>query len=229
LTLVSFSSVVGYNSVKNIQEEIITDEWDFEYCKDFLFETIVEISNNEDVNDLTNSNNQNLFPTNSNHRNLFPFRRNTNKISLSVEHLDLLYNMGLRIIDRLGEEKVAEIMETRSIDKSEFADEFDTIIMGNGDLKDRIYTLNEMNAKSDTLEQGSNPIICVLISIIFLPVMLIAEILDQIIGIIGYTFLFLAGFVAVILVVYWNIFVVPYIVLDDIFDCGIFPILIIYI
>ena len=59
LTLVSFSSVVGYNSVKNTQEEIITSELDFEYCKEYLFETLVEISNNEDVNDLINSNNQN--------------------------------------------------------------------------------------------------------------------------------------------------------------------------
>ena len=99
LTLVSFSSVVGYSSVKNTPEEIITSDYDFEYCKDYLFETLVEISNNEDVNDLINSNNQNLLPTNSNHRTFFPLRRNTNK--LSVEHLDFLYNICLKMIDRL--------------------------------------------------------------------------------------------------------------------------------
>ena len=145
LTLVSFSSVVGYQSVKNTQEEIITDEWDFEYCKDYLFETLVEISNNEDVSDLINSNNQNLLPTNTNHRLLMPFRRNTNRMSLSVEKLDFLYSMGKKLFDRLGEEKVAEIKETISIDKPEFADELNTIVMGNDDLKERIYTLNEMN------------------------------------------------------------------------------------
>jgi len=161
LTLVSFSSVVGYSSVKNTQEEIITDEWDFEYCKDYLFETFVEISNNEDVKDLTNSNNQNLFPSNPNHRLLMPFRRNTNKVSLSVEKLDLVYNMGIKLIDRLGEDKVAEIMETRSIDKPEFADELDTIVMGNDDLKERIYTLNEMNKKF-----SDNPIICIILLVL---------------------------------------------------------------
>ena len=104
LTLVSFSSVVGYNSVKNTQEEIITDEWDFEYCKDYLFETLVEISNNEDVKGLINSNNQNLFPTNSN-----------NRMSLSVEKLDFLYNLGIKLIDRLGEDKVTEILASVEI------------------------------------------------------------------------------------------------------------------
>ena len=168
LTLVSFSSVVGYSSVKNTQEENITDEWDFEYCKDYLFETMVEISNNEDVKDLTSSNNQNMFPTNSNNRLLMPFRRNTNKVSLSVEHLDLLYNMGIKLIDRLGENKVAEIWENVEIDKPEFADELETIIMGNDELKERIYTLIEMNVESETLDWGF-PIICGIIFMIEAP------------------------------------------------------------
>jgi len=159
LVLMSFSSVVGYSSVKNTQKEIITSEYDFEYCKDYLFETLVEISNNEDVNDLLNSNNQNLFSTNSNQRTFFPFRRNTNK--LTVEKLDLLYNIGLKLIDRLGEEKVVELMESISIDKPEFADEVDTIIMSNDDLKERIYTLNKMNSEEVSIADFmDNPIIC---------------------------------------------------------------------
>ena len=186
LTLVSFSSVVGYSSVKsNPSNTIITDEWDFEYCKDYLFETLVEISNNEDVNDLINSNNQNLFPSNSNHRTLFPFRKNTNK--LSVEHLDLLYKMGSMIIDRLGEDKVAEIMETRSIDKPEFADELDTIIMNDDELADRIYTLNRMNGEEVSIADfEKTPIICFILGIIslvtlfiYLPSALLLEILES--------------------------------------------------
>ena len=165
LTLVSFSSVVGYSSVKsNPDNTIITDEWDFEYCKDYLFETLVEISNNEDVKDLTNSNNQNLLPTNPNHRLLMPFRRNTNKVSLSVEKLDFLYNMGKKLIDRLGEDKVVEIMETRSIDKPDFADELFTTIMGNDDLKERIYTLNKMNSEKISIADFEDtPIICIIL------------------------------------------------------------------
>jgi len=168
LTLVSFSSVVGYSSVKNTQEEIITIDYDFEYCKDYLFETLVEISNNEDVNDLINNNNQNLLPTNTNNRLLMPFRRSTNRMSLSVEKLDLLYNMGKKLIDRLGEDKVVEIMETISIDKPDFTDELFTTIMGIDELKERIYTLNEMNVEdmSMPLDWEDTPIICAISAVL---------------------------------------------------------------
>ena len=168
LVLVSFSSVVGYSSVKsNPSNTIITDELDFEYCKDYLFETLVEISNNEDVKDLTNSNNQNLLPTNPNHRLLMPFRRNTNKVSLSVEHLDFLYNIGLKIIDRLGEEKVAEIMENVETYKPDYADELFTTIMGNGELRERIYTLNRMNSNEVSIADFEEyPVICSIIGVI---------------------------------------------------------------
>jgi hypothetical protein len=165
LTLVSFSSVVGYNVVKNTQEEIITDEWDFEYCKNYLLETLVEISNNEDVRDLINSN---------------------NKESVSVEHLEFIYNMGLKMIDRLGENKVLEIIETTSIDKPDYANELYTIIMGNDELKERIYTLNEMNVKSDTLD-WEFPIICGILNLILAVCLLIMSPVNFICEIFLYT------------------------------------------
>ena len=179
LTLVSFTSVVGYQSVKNTQEEIITSEYDFEYCKDYLFETFVEISNNEDVKDLINSNNQNLLPTNSNHRLLMPFRRNTNK--LSVEHLDFLYNIGLKMIDRLGEEKVLELIKSVKIANPEVYEELDAILMSNEELSERIFTLNEMNAKSEEFVWGF-PIICGILLIIFVIPFVILGVFAKLIG-----------------------------------------------
>ena len=137
LTLVSFSSVVGYSSVKNTQEEIITSEWDFEYCKDYLFETLVEIADNPKVKELVNNNNNRL----------------------SVEKLDFLYNMGIKLIDRLGEEKVSEIIENVEIDNPEVYEELDKVIMNDEELSERIFTLNEMNAKSEEFVWGF-PIIC---------------------------------------------------------------------
>jgi hypothetical protein len=166
LTLLSFSNVVGYNVVKNTREEIITDEYDFEYCKDYLFETFVEIANNEDVRDLINHNYQNPFP----------FMRNAN--NLSVEHLDLLYNRGIKLIDRLGEDKVAEIMETTSINKPFYSDELDTIVMGNDELRERINTLNEMNAKSVT-PNWELPIICGILFIMIMPFLSIIIMMEE--------------------------------------------------
>ena len=159
LTLVSFSSVVGYSSVKNTQEEIITSEWDFEYCKNYLFETLVEISNNEDVNDLIN--------------------RNTNK--LSVEHLDFLYNIGLKMIDRLGEEKVLELIKSVKIANPEVYEELDAILMSNEELSERIFTLNEMNAKSEEFVWGF-PIICGILIITYVFPFVILGVFSKLIG-----------------------------------------------
>ena len=222
LTLVSFSSVVGYNVVKNTQDEIITSEYDFEYCKDYLFETMVEISNNEDVKDLTSSNNQNMFPTNFNQRTLFPVRRNTNK--LSVEKLDLLYNIGIKLIDRLGEEKVAEIMETTNIEKPDFSDELFTTIMGNDDLRDRIYTLSEMNVESETLDDEF-PIICGIIKIIFEPISIFFEILYRIMGTPN-PFILITLFVFLYYGITYNLMLIvlsPLYLLDEILNCSVIP------
>jgi hypothetical protein len=140
LTLVSFSSAVGYNVVKNTKEENITDEWDFEYCKNYLFETLVKIADNEDIRDLTNSNNE---------------------VSLSVEKLDFIYNIGLKMIDRLGEDKVAEILENVEIDNPEILEQLDTIIMSDEELSERVNTLYDMNSKKVSIADFPDyPIIC---------------------------------------------------------------------
>ena len=82
------------------------------------------------------------------------------------------YEMGLKIIDEIGEEKLEEMMENVEIDKPDIAEELDTIIMGNDVLRERIYTLNEMNSQEiHTTNFLTNPIICAIllvITIIFL-------------------------------------------------------------
>jgi hypothetical protein len=162
LTLVGFSNVVGYQSVKNTQEEIITNSYDFEYCKEYLFETLVEISDNDDVEEILNKNTQH-------HRNVLSFKKN--KADLKDEHLEILYNLGLKIVDRIGEDNVAKIMENREIEKSEYPDEVDAIIIGNDELAERIDTLNEMNGEGASIAGFEDtPIICAILAIIVLPV-----------------------------------------------------------
>jgi len=150
LILVSFSNVVGYNTIKTLQEELIESEFDFEYCKEYLFQTLVDISENSEIKDIIKSNYKPQRNT------LLPFRRSN--VDLKVEHLELLYDVGLKILDRLGEDKVAELMENIDFDNEMF-EEMDTLVMGNEELRERIYTLNTMNVKSETLD-SEFPIIC---------------------------------------------------------------------
>ena len=158
LTLVSFTNVVGYNTIKTSQEEIIASKYSFDECKDYLFETLVEISENPEIKDIIKSNYKPQRNT------LLPFRRNN--VELKVKHLELLYNLGLKIMNRLGEERVEELME--NIEIPEYVDELDAIIMGNDKLKDRIYTLNEMNSEEiSTTDEPYKLFICAILFIIF--------------------------------------------------------------
>jgi len=160
LTLVSFSNVVGYNTIKTSQEELIESEYSFDECKDYLFQTIVEISDNPDIKEIIMSN---YKPQ----RTILPFRRNN--MDLKVEHLELLYELGLKIIDRLDKDKVEKLIEDIEIEKTEYLDEIDSIIMVNDELRERIYTLTEMNGYKlswDGLRE--NPVICIILLVTLL-------------------------------------------------------------
>ena len=56
LTLVSFSSVVGYSSVKNTQEEIITDEYDSYTQIQLVFQLISKLRNHKDIENVETEN-----------------------------------------------------------------------------------------------------------------------------------------------------------------------------
>ena len=156
ITLVDLSNVVGYQTVKQSQEELIQS--DFEYCKEYLFETIIQILKNPDIKDMINSN---YKPQ----RTIMPFRRNN--MDLKLEHLELLYNMGLKMLDKLGRDKIEELMENKDIEKPDIIKKMDTIIMDNDELRERIYTLNEMNVKSETLD-WEFPVLCIITAIMII-------------------------------------------------------------
>jgi len=52
LTLVSFSSVVGYSIVKNTQDEIITDEYDSYTPIQLVFQLISKLRNHKEIQEL---------------------------------------------------------------------------------------------------------------------------------------------------------------------------------
>ena len=216
LTLVSFSSVVGYSSVKNNPENtIITDEWDFEYCKDYLFETIVEIANNPEAKELINSNNPNLFSTNSDFRYnpMVPLRRNDNR--LSVESLEILYNNGLTLIDKLDEDKGSEILSSMEFENSEFYEQLYTIIMSDDELSERVNSLIEMNEKSELVDFGP-PIFCGILGVMNIVVFLILELIVNIGHLFpywGFIYTFFALFVYLPIMILWSPFEFLYILL----------------
>jgi hypothetical protein len=133
--------------------------------KDYLFETIINIANNPEIQDLLEENKNNIDNLDFNNKYIFRqiFFKNPEllfsmvftKPKTTTQYLDKSYNQGIELIDIFGEEKALEILDSVKITNTELLDDINDIIMDDEDLSLRISTLIEMN-------NGTNPICQVL-------------------------------------------------------------------
>jgi hypothetical protein len=150
-----------------------TDIIDFE-PKDYLFQTIIDISNNPDVKELLEQYDTNLFKVDierSVYRKLLLrnpslfFNMIFTKPSISSEYLNKCYKDGIEVTNIISEDKALEMIKNVKITDSKLFDELDNIISTDKELSERLVMLKEMNK---VLDFRDNPIICgisVLVSI----------------------------------------------------------------
>jgi len=156
---------------------------DFEEAKEYLFQTIVEISNNQDVKEFLNENKLNIIS------NYYDCKNEVQKISsqnpkllksilftkpeMTYEYLETNYNNGLEIKDILGEEESLDIVESVKIVNPDLFIELKNIIANDEKLSNRISVLEEMNNNLiSKLDFSDHPIICRILGILFLPVVI---------------------------------------------------------
>lgn len=122
--------------------------------KDYLFETIVAITDNPDVQDLLDENEKNInIDLNAQYIFRQLFFKNPNllwsmvftKTETTTQSLDKTYNQGIELIDIFGEEKALEIMNSVELTNPELLDDINNIIMNDDELSNRISTLEELN------------------------------------------------------------------------------------
>lgn len=152
--------------------------------KDYLFQTIIDISNNPDVNELLNQiedewKNDNCYISwDFNCKSVFQklllrkpillFSILFTEPSITHEYLESSYNRGCEVTKVLGEENVIEIVESVEIKNPEILDELYNIIMNDEELYDRITILAEMNEELDTnLPFKNYSSICKILLILF--------------------------------------------------------------
>ena len=123
--------------------------------KDYLFETIVTIANNPDVQDLLEEYENNII--NFDFNNKYVFRqlliKNPELLSsmvitkpkMNIQYLDKIYNEGIELVDIFGEEKALEMLDSVEITNPELLDDLNNIIMNDEELSNRISTLEELN------------------------------------------------------------------------------------
>ena len=125
--------------------------------KEYLFQTILGISNNHDVMELFEQIEfiDDVVVCDYNFRNLYLkllfrsprvlFSLLFTRASVSYEYLDFAYKQGCRIVDVIGEDEALAIMEFIEITDPEFFDDLNYIIMNDEELHDRIKVLEELN------------------------------------------------------------------------------------
>ena len=147
--------------------------------KDYLFQTIIDISNNPDVKNLLEQYKYDLIEVDidrSDYRKLFLrnprliFNILFTKPSMSVEYLNKYYNNGVEITNILGEDKALEIIENVKVTDTKLFDELNNIISKNEELTGRLETIKEMNKEINLYTQfwENYPIICSILGIMLL-------------------------------------------------------------
>lgn len=128
--------------------------------KDYLYETIIAISNNPDV--------QNLFEEHKNNidfefNNKYIFRQLLfrspeifwpmvfTKTKTTTQYLDVSYNQGIEIVNIFGEEMALDMLDSVEITYSQLLDDLNNIIENDEELSNRVSTLIELNNETSTL------------------------------------------------------------------------------
>jgi len=189
--IILFLGLAIQPSVATVQPET---EIDIE-PKEYLFQTIIEIANNPDVNSLLEQHRNDLFKVDidrSIYRKLF--LRNPRlllnmlftKPSITCEYLDKCYNNGIEITNIIGEDKALELIESIKVTDIEVFDELNEIVLNNEELSDRLVVLEEMNKGYVSDLTWEFPVICNILAIIlvvlFIPVLFCLSLMEKVHG-----------------------------------------------
>jgi hypothetical protein len=166
--------------------------------KDYLFQTIIDITYNLDIRNLLAKNIHNLFISNYNSRNLFLpllfekprllFSMLFTKPSMTYDYLNNCYNQGIKITNFLGEDKALEIIDSIKFNNIKIFNNLNIVIKNDKELFSRIASIQEMNKelKSNSPFKG-DPLICYITLIFLFPILLLVE-LTEMNNIIGWIF-----------------------------------------
>jgi len=218
---VSFQPIIAEETVST-KEESNYENYSFDEAKEYLFQTLVDISNNPDVKefliehkrDLIRNNNDNYFKNaiqkiNSQNPKLLKSVLFT-KPEITVEYYETSYNRGLEIVDILGREKSSKFIEYISTFNPELFDELKDIIGNDDELYNKVLALKKISF-------SNNDIICMIITLLWFPVLPILFFDIAIWVLIEYLPFF--PVLEKIFILTFAIFINPLIVIGEYFDC----------
>jgi hypothetical protein len=183
---VSYQPIIAEKTI-SVEKTSDYNNVDFEQAKEYLFQTIIDISNNPEVKAFLNQHKRDLIINNNNNydcRNAIQIIHKQNprllksiiftKPKMTYEYLEKNFNKGLEIVDILGEEESLKIAESVKIANPELLNELNNIIKNDKELSNRILTLEIMN-NDLKLEPPfmTHPIICAFMILMCIPIFIL--------------------------------------------------------
>jgi len=197
--------------------------------KDYLFKTIIDISNNPDVKELLEQYNHNLFTSDYDYKSVYRelllkkprllYSMIFTRPSITCEYLDKCYNKGIEITNILGEDEVIETIENVEVTDRKLFDNLNNIIINDEELSSRLETLKEMNKDIKLDNPWDFPVICAILILIYFPLVLVADVLAFTwLGILYSGNLLLTIIFGLCLVPVWIFFMVN-VLIQELFGC----------
>lgn len=171
-------------AVEQSEEELINDS-----PKDFLFQTVIDIVNNPEIQNLLGQYDNDLFKVEIDRsiiRKLmfknpllflnFLFTKPTN----THEYLDNCYKIGHEIFNIIGEDKALGVIESVDISDNIFFNEIDTIVKKDEALSNKLSTIKEtkLSFSNSILDNILLQILLRLIAFTFIAVLAIVIIIN---------------------------------------------------
>jgi len=196
--------------------------------KDYLFQTIIDITNNPEVKNLLEHYKTDLFKVDidrSVYRKLMLrnprlfFNILFTKPSMSVEYLNKCYNKGIEFTNIIVEDKVLEMIENVEITDTKLFDEINDIISKDEEISSRLETLKELNKDIKLDTPWDFPVICAILLLIYFPLVLVADVLAFTwLGVLYSDNLLLTIIFGLCLVPVWIFFMVN-VLIQELFGC----------
>jgi len=177
---VSFQPIIAENTIA-VEKESDYNNVDIEQAKEYLFQTLIDISNNSEVKEFLNVHKQNLITNDYDCKNAVQKILSQKpkllksilftKPEMTYEYLETNYNKGLELYNILGEEETSKIAKSVKTN-SELFNKLKNIIVNDKELSDKISNLEKINIDVKSNWKFWNfTIICGILYIIILPAM----------------------------------------------------------
>ena len=178
---VSYQPIIA-EKTKSVEKTSDYNNIDFDEVKEYLFQTIIDISNNPDVKNLFEQlkYDHKIFTSDYDYKSVSSqlfLKKPTlllsilfTKPEITYEYLDKNYNRGIKCVNILGEKQALEMTDSIKISNPDLIDKLNNIILSDKELIDKILTLEIMN-NDLKLEPPfmTRPIMCAFSILIFIP------------------------------------------------------------